>query len=144
MGQITGKLTNDYPKFNAKTGVRSRVYVYALTMDDADKEQYMGIQGANYREDEETGQALFFQNAYKGEAVVLNFSQKGDTLYIDDSMFDKINDMCIATPAMAGAMAGQFLASLGMGNLAQPQAQAPTQAPAQAETQEQMGDDEVA
>ena len=63
MGQITGKLTNDYPKFNAKTGVRSRVYVYALTMDDADKEQYMGIQGANYREDEETGQALFFQNA---------------------------------------------------------------------------------
>ena len=81
---------------------------------------------------------------YKGEAVVLNFSQKGDTLYIDDSMFDKINDMCIATPAMAGAMAGQFLASLGMGNLAQPQAQAPTQAPAQAETQEQMGDDEVA
>ena len=142
MGQITGKLHNNYVKFDAVTGQRKRVYVYALKMDDAQKEQYINIQGDKYREDEETGAPLHFTNKYVSDFVALNFNKNGTKLYIDDSMFDKINDMCMATPAMAGAMAEQFLAAIGFGNIAKA-AEQPKAEESQEASTENINDNDV-
>lgn len=64
------------------------VFVYKVTGSKADLERYKELQGANYREDEETGAALYFTTRSCGAQGKLVITTN-DNIVVDTSKFDQ-------------------------------------------------------
>lgn len=82
-------------------------FVYGVTGSEEAMEQFQEIQGEFYREDEKTGEALWFTTKYIGEAGTLIATAKG-TIVPDMSEIDKLASMV----AQQGGNFGEAIANV--------------------------------
>lgn len=67
---MKGKLINKYSKVSESTGKSIRVYTYKVHSYTADElADFQLTQGANYRQEEGTGEPLFFTTNFEGNNV---------------------------------------------------------------------------
>jgi len=63
-----------------KSGTGNDVYVYSVEGTDTELANYKKAQGKNYREDKESGKALWFSSRYSGEVADLIITSKGSVI----------------------------------------------------------------
>lgn len=109
-----------------KAGTGNPVFVYGVTGNPTELEAYKEAQGSNFREDDKTGQALWFTTRFVGKSADLIITSKGSVV-ADTSAFDQAASIA----AQYGGNLGQELAKQAALNLLgfAPPAPAPVEAP---------------
>lgn len=128
------KLVRSYRSTNGNP-----VFVYNVTGSEADLEAYKEAQGEYYREDEETGVALWFTTRCVGDNGKLIITTKGN-IVPDMSAFDQAASIA----SQYGGNFGQELAKQAamsiLGKPAESVAPAPAKEPASQDDSTDLGD----
>jgi hypothetical protein len=100
---MKAKFDGSYKKSDNNGGYRN-VFRYVVSGSQQEIEQYQEAQGVNYRETE-SGQPLFFSNAFGGTSINLIKTDK-NRYVIDTSAFAQAEGMLgnFTNPAMIAAM----------------------------------------
>lgn len=119
-----------------KAGTGNPVFVYGVSGTDAQLEEYKSAQGENLREDDKTGQPLFFTTRFVGKSANLIITSKGGVV-ADTSAFDQAASIA----AQYGGNLGQELAKTAAANLLgyNTPVEAPVEAPASIEASDADG-----
>lgn len=85
---LTAKFRDNYRK--KVTG--TPVFRYVVSGTDAELKEYETTQGNNFRQDDKTGEILWFSTRFVGDNVTLRINDN-DTVSADDSELLKIQSM---------------------------------------------------
>jgi len=92
------------------------VFVYmVIGMTPAQKDDYKAIQGEFYREDEETGNPLYFSTRYTNDNITLIKTRNG-RLTVDNSEFDKAASLAASYGGNLGTEIAKQAAAKLLGN----------------------------
>lgn len=91
----------------------TRVYRYKVTGTADALASYKVAQGEFYREDQDTGDVLFFTHRFTNDNIELGIAQKSGKVYVDNSEYEKIASQVAAY----GGNFGQELAKAKIAEL---------------------------
>ena len=105
--------SNSYPKRSAKTGKLVDVFVYHVKGTAQELADYKKAKGEQYREDQDSGQPLFYSVNYVGENCPLIITTNGNVV-ADTSMMRKANNLIASNSFLKDEVSRLIVEQLGL------------------------------